>query len=137
MVRRILYCGAAFIALVFSLSSISQSQVTQIEQKSPALSEISLAADFNDKIVLLEVNRSATAFETESGSLCIAKVRFAKFGNRDFIVGLGYELEGDSDSWYKDMMVGVPCESVVRFIAMREDQIAEYVKKWKEDEGEE
>ena len=77
------------------------------------------------------MNRS-NALESKSGSVVLANVRVTKLGNRDFIIGDGYAPDSDDDSWYKDMLVGVPCESILRFHAMTQKQFAEYMKRWKE-----
>jgi hypothetical protein len=89
-----------------------------------------LAAEFKDKIVMLEVNRSS-AIEAKTGTVVLVKMRITKLGNRDFVVGTGYAPD-DDDSWYKDVVVGVPCESIVRFHAMTQKQFADYMKKWKD-----
>jgi hypothetical protein len=90
-----------------------------------------LMSDFKDKIVLLEVNRSSV-LENKSSTVMMQNVRIVKFGSRDFIVGTGYAPDDDEDYWNKDMFVGVPCESIVRFHAMTPTQFNVFLKKWRE-----
>jgi hypothetical protein len=99
--------------------------------ESPRAASDDLATEFKDKIVLLEVNRS-TALETKSGSVVLVKLRITKLGTRDFVVGTGYAPEEGDATWYKDVLVGVPCESILRFHAMTPKQFADYMKTWKD-----
>ena len=89
--------------------------------------------DFQDKVVLFEVNRGST-LESKSGSVVLQKVHIRKLGTRSFIIGEGYAPKDDEhgDYWEKGLTVGVPCESLIRFQAMTPDQFNDYTKKWKE-----
>jgi hypothetical protein len=90
-----------------------------------------ITAQFKDKILLLEVNRS-NALETKSNSVVIDKVRLTSIAGRYFVLGSGVAPDDGESTWYKDVLVGVPWESVVRFHAMTKEQFADYVKLWKE-----
>jgi hypothetical protein len=127
MTRRILLYSAACILLIVT-STFTAVQGGQVA--SPAVGN-DLAAELKDKIVLLEVNRSSV-LETKSGTMLLQMVRITKLGNRDFLVGVGYSPEDDNNYWYKDMLVGVPCESILRFNAMTPAQCAQFMKQWKE-----
>jgi hypothetical protein len=101
------------------------------QAETPQAAHNDLAAEFKDKVVLFEVNRSNATLETKSGTVVLVKIKITKLGNRDFVVGTGYDPDGD-DSWYKDMTVGVPCENILRFHAMTPKQFTEYMKRWKD-----
>jgi hypothetical protein len=129
MVRRTLISRGGRKAIFLIAAIILQCASARCESaRTPA---DDLAAEFKDKVVLLEVNRS-NALETKSGSVVLVKLRITKLGNRDFIIGTGYSTDDTDDAWYKDVLVGVPCESILRFHAMTPKQFAEYTKRWKE-----
>lgn len=96
------------------------------EDSSAVVPEENLAEEFRGKTVMLEVNRSSV-LESKSGSVVITEARFRKLGDRYFILGTGYGAEDDPDWWYKDMLVGVPWESVIRFHAMTTEQFDQYM----------
>jgi len=115
MTRRTLLCSTACVALALAITHV-RSATVRGEQDAAATLNADIAAELKDKILLLEVNRSSV-LESKSGTVLLHKVRIVKLGSRDFVIGDGYALEND-DFWYKDMLVGVPCESIIRFQAM-------------------
>jgi hypothetical protein len=130
MTRNVVFYPVACVLLALTLA-YSQIPTVRGEETSPATPDHDLALEFKDKIVLFEIDRSS-ALETDSGTVILHKVRITKLGNRDFIIGDGYAPADNDDSWYKDLLVGVPCDSVIRFHAMSPDQFTEYMKLWKD-----
>lgn len=124
--RTLLYSAACILLIVAATFTVVQGG----QVATPPVSD-DLATEIKDKIVLLEINRSSV-LETKSGTMLLQKVRITKLGNRDFLVGVGYSPEADNDYWYKDMLVGVPCESILRFNAMTPAQCAQFMKQWKD-----
>ena len=120
------------LALLFAYFN---SGTVQGQQKNAAASAAPDNDDiFKDKILLLEVMPSDA--EGSSNSVVIDNARTTKLGSRDFLVGDGYAPEGSDDAWYDDMLVGVPCENIVRFQSMTPERFKEYMKMWKDHEKE-
>jgi hypothetical protein len=124
--RKLLGWGA-FILFVVAASTSAFSD----EQQATALPGGDLTRDLKDKIVLLEVNRSS-AVESDSDTVLLKDVRLTELGNRHFILGIGYSAPDDINYWYEDMLIGVPCDSILRFSAMTPEQCAKFMKKWKD-----
>jgi hypothetical protein len=135
MIPQKLFYPIGCVALAFAVV-YAQSPAVGDETNPPATPNNELALSFKDKIVLFEIDRSS-ALETDSGSVILHKVRITKLGNRDFIIGDGYSPEDSEDSWYKGLLVGVPCDSVIRFHAMTPNQFTEYMKLWKDRQEDE
>jgi hypothetical protein len=125
----------AGIALAILFAYFNSSTVQGQQKNSNAVAAASDNDDiFKDKILLLEVMPSDA--EGSSNSVVIDNARTAKLGSRDFVVGDGYAPEGSDDAWYDDMLVGVPCENIVRFQSMTPERFKEYMKMWKDHEKE-
>jgi hypothetical protein len=130
MIHPIRFRQAAFALLLLSAANFAERTSLRADDH-PTSIDANLTAEFKDKIVLLEVNRSS-AVETKSSTVLLEKLHVTKLGNRDFLIGTGYAPENNDEYWYKDMTVGIPCDSIVRFHAMTPKQFVEFMKKWKD-----
>ncbi len=119
----------ALVLVLFEV--ITPPAIVRGEQDIAAVPDDALANDFKGKIVLLEVNRSS-AVESDSDTVLLQNVRVTKLGDRQFLVGIGYTPNDDKEYWYKDMLVGVPCDSILRFSAMTPAQCEAFMKRWRE-----
>ncbi len=120
-----------FLAIVcFGVLVISMRGFAPAETTAPIQSD-DIAFEFKEKIVLLEVDRSSS-IESKSGSVLMEKVRVCKLGTRDFVIGIGYASKDEDDLWYQGMVVGVPCDSVLRFQVMTQDQFKDFETKFEE-----
>jgi hypothetical protein len=100
------------------------------ESSAPAADE-DLLSEFQDKIVMIEVNRSS-AMETKSTTVVVQNAHINKIGGRYFVHGTAYVTEDSDYQWYKDVIVGVPWDNIVRYQAFTTEQYTEYLKQWKE-----
>jgi hypothetical protein len=130
MIQSAKFSGTVGLVSLLAFAIIVPKFVAQAE--TPQAARDDLAADFKDKVVLLEVNRSNATLETKSGTVVLVKIKITKLGDRYFLMGTGYDPDDSDESWYKDMTVGVPCENILRFHAMTPKQFTDYMKRWKE-----
>ena len=117
--------------LLSSISCLRARADSASDQVRAANADDDLTSEFRDKIVMVEVNRSS-AMESKSSSVTIQNARFSKVGGRYFIVGNSYVSDDSDYTRYKDVIIGVPWDNVLRYQAFTPDQFAEYVKQWKE-----
>jgi hypothetical protein len=87
---------------------------------------------FKDQIVVLEFS----AADAAGDSVVLANARIAKLGQREFVVGDGYAPEESDEDWYAGMLMGVPCDGIVRFESMTPERYKEYLKMMKEHANE-